>query len=668
MKKNLFCLLFALAVMFSLAASAYADETETVEEPETAGAIEAADVAAADIVASGRCGDNLTWTMDRDAVLTITGSGAMYDKPKWGHIVGEVREIVLPEGLTYIGAEAFWAFEVTSIRIPASMTGMGKNALNGCWKLEEVQVAEGNPAYCAVDGVLFSADMSTLVLYPDHKADETYTAPTGLTAVAEGAFRGWHENLRRLEFQDGLTSIGACAFYDCSGPREIILPDSVTEIGEKAFSYCGFTSFRIPAGVTRIEEETYFSCSLTSIDIPENVTYIGPGAFDYCQLLKKIVIPGSVKEIGRGVFFGCIELSSVTLNEGLETIGPSAFAECEQLREITIPASVREIGLGAFDRAFVLENIFVAEGSQAYSSQNGILFSGDMTRLIRYPERKRDYQTETYVIPEGVTAIEEGAFKDTSISGVIIPSSLKRIDKRAFYRARVGSIELPHNVEYIGEEAFAESSRETFTIYNPNCVIYPDRSTLGSFTVLYGYNNSTAEAYVNAHYSLIEHKFEPLGPYTGFMTVDGLTYFYIEDWVMTGLITVDGKTYYASVKDGHIFKNTWVNAGGGKYYYCSAKDGHIMKGGRLTVDGKTYYVDKTGARVSGFVNIGSQTFYFSAKDGHLMKGGLVNAGGGREYYLSAKDGHVMKGGWVNGGNGRYYLLDKDGLVVEKKTA
>jgi len=172
-----------------------------------------------------------------------------------------------------------------------------------------------------------------------------------------------------------VTSIGAWAFYDCSGLTSVTIPNSVTNIGTGAFSLCqslssinipnsvtsiggssfencsGLTSITIPNSVTSILWGTFSGCSgLTSITIPERVTSIGDGAFNGCSSLKSVIIPSNVTSIGDGAFNGCSGLTSITIPEGVTSIGWGAFSYCSSLTSVTcLSEKVPSIGGSVFD-------------------------------------------------------------------------------------------------------------------------------------------------------------------------------------------------------------------------------------------------------------------------------------------------------------------------------
>ena len=308
---------------------------------------------AADIVDSGTCGaegdgSNLTWTLDREGVLTISGSGDMYDyglsDAPWYGIRSRVKSAVIADGVTSIGYKAFDdCTSLTSVTIPDSVTSIGYKAFDDC---------------------------------------------TSLTSVT---------------IPDSVTSIGDSAFSGCTSLTSVTIPDSVTRIGDWAFSYCAsLTSVTLPDSVTRIGERAFYYCtSLTSVTIPDSVTSIGGWAFYECTSLTSVTIPDSVTSIGNGAFKGCTSLTSVTIPGSVTRIGVGAFASCTSLTSVTIPDSVTRIGKQAFDYCTSLTDVYYA-GSEAQWKAISISSAGNndlLTANIHY-----NYGSHTHSYKDVVTA------------------------------------------------------------------------------------------------------------------------------------------------------------------------------------------------------------------------------------------------------------------------
>ena len=231
-----------------------------------------------------------------------------------------------------------------------------------------------------------------------------------------------------MTIPDSVTNIGEGAFSGCSGLTSVTIPDSVTSIGYMAFSGCsGLTSVTIPDSVTNIGSYAFYGCSgLTSVTIPDSVTSIGDSAFDGCSGLTSVTIPDSVTSIGSSAFYGCSGLTSVTIPDSVTSIGDSAFYGCSGLTSVTIPASVTSISGSAFYGCDGLTSFVVASGNKNYSSLNGLLLSKDGKVLIRGVNGD-------VTIPDVVASVGDDAFKGChGLTSVMIPNSVSCIGENAF--------------------------------------------------------------------------------------------------------------------------------------------------------------------------------------------------------------------------------------------
>lgn len=193
------------------------------------------------------------------------------------------------------------------------------------------------------------------------------------------------------------------------------------------------------------------SNEISTVKIEEGVTSIGNVAFSGCNNLTNVDIPYGVTLIGAGAFDGT-RLASVNLPDSVTVIGCMAFGNCNLLTAVMIPSSVTSIEVDAFLSCERLAKIDVASDNTCYVSVDGVVFNRDMTELIRFPEGK----TGTYSIPDGVTAIGDGAFHScVGLTEVTIPSSVTTIGTYAFAVCLgLENMIVPNGVTSIGAYAF----------------------------------------------------------------------------------------------------------------------------------------------------------------------------------------------------------------------
>ena len=273
--------------------------------------------------------------------------------------------------------------------------------------------------------------------------------PDSVTNIGDYAFSGC-SSLSSVVIPDRVTSIGDCAFENCSSLTDIVIPDGVTSIGDCAFEGCrSLTDIVIPDGVTSIGDCAFENCfSLTGIVIPDSVTGIGKFAFSGCSSLSSVVIPDSVSCIGSGAFKNCSSLSSLVIPDCVTSIGNYAFAYCKSLTDIVIPNSVTSIGDNAFRHCSSLSSVVIPESVVNLNGNPFCRWDGGLKCLSPYfiydnkvlfdkDKSKiiafRDKNTTSYVIPDSVTRIGESAFRHCfSLSSLVIPDSVTSIGESAF--------------------------------------------------------------------------------------------------------------------------------------------------------------------------------------------------------------------------------------------
>ena len=422
---------------------------------------------AADIVDSGTCGaegdgSNLTWTLDSEGLLTISGTGAMkgYDSYKvpWYGSRSRVKSAVIADGVTRIGDDAFnGCTSLTSVTIPDSVTSIDFAAFDGCTSLTSVTIPDSVTSIGA-----WAFDGCTSLT--------SVTIPDSVISIGDWAFTGC-TSLTSVTIPDSVTSIGDSAFNKCGSLTSVTIPDSVISIGDYAFNDCTsltgiwvdrdnnnyssdasgvlfdkgitaliqcpgrfFGAYTIPDSVTSICDNAFYNCiSLTSVTIPDSVTSIGELAFSRCESLTSVTIPDSVTSIDWYAFVGCTSLTSVTIPDSVTSIGGAAFVYCTSLTSVTIPDSVTLIDNYTFYNCTSLTSVTIPD---SVTSIGGSAFEG-CTSLT------------SVTIPDSVTSIGYTAFEGcTSLTSVTIPDSVTSIGGNTFRDCKSLT-----DVYYAGSEA-----------------------------------------------------------------------------------------------------------------------------------------------------------------------------------------------------------------------
>ncbi|MBO4752472.1 MAG: leucine-rich repeat domain-containing protein [Bacteroidales bacterium] len=208
-----------------------------------------------------------------------------------------------------------------------------------------------------------------------------------------------------------VTSIGANAFFGCSGLASVTIPNSVTSIGYGAFYGSSVNSVTISNSVTTIGDYAFCDCMrLNTVPIGNTVTSIGEYAFYNCSgFTGSLTIPSSVTNIGGGAFGHCTGLTSLTIPNSVTSIPYSAFSECSGLTSVTIPNSVTFIGTDAFYYCSNLTSVYYTGDIADWCN---IEFGGVLSNPLRYAHNLYvdNSLVSSLVIPEGVTAIGDYAF------------------------------------------------------------------------------------------------------------------------------------------------------------------------------------------------------------------------------------------------------------------
>lgn len=434
MKKRLVSLLLAFSMMLTFlpvgAVTAFA------EDPEWSCGANASNIVTAHFnSASG--------------TLTFSGEGAMENYQTmhfvapWKEISNQIKKIVIENGVTSIGSNAFYQCSDMQATLDLSdakaLTSIGNNAFYGCKKLTG-----------------------------------SLEIPDSVTEIGAEAFLDCNNLSGNLKLPDGLQSVGIDAFYNCYNlTGGLKLPDTVTSIGTGAFYNCAKLDgyLVLSSGLTKIPQNAFNNCVNLKVEdklvIPSSVTVIEDAAFARCSSLTgDLEIPDTVTSIGNNAFYGCSSLNGyLTLPSQLTVIPSCAFWNCSQLKVqggLKIPENVKSIGWGAFrgcaqlKGSLTLPKDIESIGRQAFYDCTGL------TGTFKIPDTVTEIEQETFyhcgldfIFPSNVTSIGLRAFdacvnfKGDEEGNFMIPETVQTVREDAFKRAGIKRLFLPQNLQNI---------------------------------------------------------------------------------------------------------------------------------------------------------------------------------------------------------------------------
>ena len=483
-----------------------------------------------------------------------------------------LTSVIIGDSVTSIGESAFENCKIlTSVTIGDSVKSIGENAFNGCTSLTGVYVT--NIAnWCEID-------------FPNNTSNPLY--------YAKKLFIN-SKLVTELIIPDSVTSIGDYTFYGCSSLTSVTISDSVKSIGEYSFSCCtSLDGITIGDSVTSIGKWSFFYCSsLTSVTIPDSVTSIGYRSFENCASLSNVKIGKGITSIGDWMFYYCPSLTSVTIPDSVTSIGSGAFSDCTGLTSVTIPNSVTSIGEYAFSGCTGLASITI--GDSVTSLGNGSF--SDCSSLT------------SVTIPDSVTIIGYRSFENcASLVSATIGNGVSIIGNRSFLDClSLTSITIPESVTGIGWDAFGYYFDEE-----------NNYQKIENFTI-YGYEGASAEKYAKDN----EFDFISLGiakieqDITGFEPKHNVTFgdnpFNLNAKAETALTYASNNTSVAEVSaDGTVT----IKGVGTATITITAEETDYYKLATATVE---ITVNKSSQEITGFepkydVTYGDKPFNLNAK-------------------------------------------------------
>ncbi len=398
--------------------------------------------------------------------VTQIREGAFYACPS-------LTEITLPSGLSELCDELFLnCFQLRSVNIPKNVTKLGARVFSYCYDLETIalhdditEIGEGAFAYCT--------------------SLKNIEIPKNLYAISKETFMNCYA-LESVRFPENLMQIGEAAFDGCSSLTSVAVPDLIKVIQPNTFANCiSLVNVRLPQSLKSIERGAFVRTALAEIVIPDSVTSIGQGAFHESKYLRSVRLPDTLEQIAIGTFKGCCALESIAIPDGVGVIREEAFKGCTALKTVELPGSLKSVEAFAFADCSALEEIIFDgsegewvlifkssgwnEGIGAYTlvclkqpeMTDDLIYSLHTDGMYYSVKGIRDSEKTDIIIPsthEGlpVLKIDDGAFENCHhLVSVTIEEGVESIGARAFYQCnRLYSVDLANTIRTVGEQAF----------------------------------------------------------------------------------------------------------------------------------------------------------------------------------------------------------------------
>ncbi len=465
LKGSLLTLIFTLLVALTVSVTAFADPI------------------------SGTCGTSgVTYEIGDNQTLTVSGSGEMPDygasDAPWSAYATSIFNIVITDGVTAIGDNAFVNVQADEVSIPNSVDDIGQYALGYSYSGGSytkipgftIVAASGTVAEIYAENNGFTFKSTTPQALEGICGDGvTYklTVDGVLTISGNGAMYSfasentpWYKYvsgdrdyvIREVKILDGVTCVGQNAFYGCTSLHKVTLSSSVTEISDKAFASCtALSEVNLTSSVVSIGNEAFSYCTeLKTISLSEGLEMLGDKVFSQSGLTK-ITLPSSLKTTGETLFYGCTSLTEATVN--CTTVPPRIFAECTALHTVTLTETVESIGEYAFEGCVSLDSVtstesLISVGPYAFegcTSLTDIRFESSVVDFGYYCF-KDCTGLQTFAFTDSVKIIPEGMFYGcTSLSQVSLGDNIESIGNYAFVDCKdLGAIFISYKVKYIG--------------------------------------------------------------------------------------------------------------------------------------------------------------------------------------------------------------------------
>lgn len=381
---------------------------------------------------------------------------------------GSLPSVFIPAGCEYLGKFAFGScssLEAVTFSADAVVREIGEGVFYGDYDVTAFTVEPGSKYLSVSNGVLYTRDMSRLILMPAGKVASSFTVPASVREIGDYAFsyKGGVYNV----YLPSVRKIGKNAFMNCT-VRSVSSIGNLTEIGDNAFYNCPYLMvFELPEGLETIGANAFYGCTAiawSDFTLPASVKTVGEYAFCGNYGITSVTLPAQLTTVPDGMFAQCKNLTKVTLHDKVTEIGGYAFRKCEALEEITLPASVVTLG----------EACFAETGLKTIALPSAL---AEIPAYCFYGDRAL---TEIS-IPASVTSVGNFAFYQTTAlknldlanvrelgSYALIGSAvetlradrLEKVGDYAFFGTSIASLTLPELTE-IGDYGFANMEKLT---------------------------------------------------------------------------------------------------------------------------------------------------------------------------------------------------------------
>lgn len=329
-----------------------------------------------------------------------------------------------------IGNQAFFNNNnAKRVYIPQSVNSLGVDVFSGCNNLQSIHVSEANEYFEAIDGVLYDKSINMLI-----------RCPIGKSGI--------------MTIPDGVQSIGYEGFAGCANLTQIIIPDSVYDIADRAFFNTTWYNNQADGIVYAGKVAYKYKGTMPQnaiIELAADTLGIAGGAFELQDNLSEIILTnGYLKVIGNYAFSGCDSLNFVLISDTIMKIGAGAFKDCNSLANIYIPDTLDNIGVDAFKNTLWYNN---QPDGVVYAGKVAIGVKGEMPKSVIL-------QDGTLAIGDGVFSLYDG---NNVLENIHIPDTVVRIGSTAFNGCRaLTRVYLPLSVAYIGSFAFNYTQLEIY--------------------------------------------------------------------------------------------------------------------------------------------------------------------------------------------------------------